>query len=478
MSEYGVTGSGFQKKRFDTIYNEICADLLTGLGIDISLNPQSVINVITATYADRLARLWDLAEAVYNSQFPASATGVALDNACSYANIKRRVSEPTKYNVLYVQAGTSIGVYPAGTQAATQGSEVRYMSSTQACSLNGPGSAASYWKFTCPSTSGTVVSLDFGTTSASYTTTGDVSADNLMVRNMIYPLPGTGSPFIVGSDDEGITIRCDDSTLRSVGYINMVPLEYGVLCPFEDNTPGDAGYNGAVTVTTTNPILRAECRTVSRGTLYESDEDFRKRYLRLMASRGCASVEAIRSQVLEVPGVQACDVAENKTNTAAGGIPAHGVKIYVDQADGSTYDELSVAEAIYRSMSAGINMETGGRSATVTDYAGNPVLISWVNPVTMNEYVQISITANGTLANNYSATAKSLFMEYVGKPKMGDAVDLQAIAAKIKDAINGAGYVEIACMQIGDSTYSRKFLASVRGQKYNFSEERITVVTA
>ena len=238
----------------------------------------------------------------------------------------------------------------------------------------------------------------------------------------------------------------------------------------------DVAYNGPVTVTTTNPILWAECKTYERGTLYESDEDFRERYLSLLAANGSASTGAIRSQLLTVDGVAACDVAENKTDATVDNIPAHGIKVYVDAAEGSYYDDAEVATAIYNATPAGIKT-SGARSFVVDDYAGNPVTVYWANPQFMTEYTQISIQPNGTLASNYSATAKSLFMELVGKPKMGDAIDLQAIATKIKDAINGAGYVDVACKQSGDATYSRRYLASVPGTKYDFYESNIVVQT-
>ena len=46
MSEYGVTSTGFVKKRLDSIIKEIQADLTDALGFDVSLNPQSALNVI------------------------------------------------------------------------------------------------------------------------------------------------------------------------------------------------------------------------------------------------------------------------------------------------------------------------------------------------------------------------------------------------------------------------------------------------
>ena len=90
MSDYGITSGGFIKKRFDEIYDEIRAELLTNLNVDVSANPQGVFNVIVATFADRMARLWDIAESVYYSAYVETATGASLDAACSVGGVVRK----------------------------------------------------------------------------------------------------------------------------------------------------------------------------------------------------------------------------------------------------------------------------------------------------------------------------------------------------------------------------------------------------
>ena len=52
MSDYGVTDKGFQMRRLDEIYADICKRFKDEVGVDPSENPQSVMNVLFTIFAD------------------------------------------------------------------------------------------------------------------------------------------------------------------------------------------------------------------------------------------------------------------------------------------------------------------------------------------------------------------------------------------------------------------------------------------
>ena len=54
MSDYGVTDKGFQMRRLDEIYTDICKRFKDEVGVDPSENPQSVMNVLFTIFADLL----------------------------------------------------------------------------------------------------------------------------------------------------------------------------------------------------------------------------------------------------------------------------------------------------------------------------------------------------------------------------------------------------------------------------------------
>ena len=89
MSDYGVTDKGFQMRRLDEIYTDICKRFKDEVGVDPSENPQSVMNVLFTIFADAPAELWEAFAAAYQQLFPNTARGVALDNVMQVGGVSR-----------------------------------------------------------------------------------------------------------------------------------------------------------------------------------------------------------------------------------------------------------------------------------------------------------------------------------------------------------------------------------------------------
>ena len=117
MPEYGVTKDGFVRKRLDVIISEIQKDLTDSLGFDVSLNPESLMNVLITNFSERISKLWELAEQVYFSQYISSAEGVNLDNAGQFGGISRENNERTTFTL--VCTGDDGTYLPAGTTVAS-----------------------------------------------------------------------------------------------------------------------------------------------------------------------------------------------------------------------------------------------------------------------------------------------------------------------------------------------------------------------
>jgi uncharacterized phage protein gp47/JayE len=83
MASFGVLPSGFAKKLQSDIEDEIKADQLGEISPSLNQLPTSVIGQWNGIFSDKLRELWDLAEAVYRSQYPDSADDEALDQIAS-----------------------------------------------------------------------------------------------------------------------------------------------------------------------------------------------------------------------------------------------------------------------------------------------------------------------------------------------------------------------------------------------------------
>lgn len=95
VTQYGLTSTGFVIKRQSVILSEIQSALQTAFGSNVNLLPQGVLGQISSIYSEREALVWELAQAVYTSQYPAGAEGTAVDNILALNNLKRLPATPT-----------------------------------------------------------------------------------------------------------------------------------------------------------------------------------------------------------------------------------------------------------------------------------------------------------------------------------------------------------------------------------------------
>lgn len=99
MAEYGVTDKGFNIKRLDTIMEEIHADLTEAFGFDTRLTKPSFLDTLITTFSYQISDLWETAQDNYYAKYPATATGVSLDNAVQYGGIRRAANKRTSYRL-------------------------------------------------------------------------------------------------------------------------------------------------------------------------------------------------------------------------------------------------------------------------------------------------------------------------------------------------------------------------------------------
>lgn len=117
---FGLDSTGFHKMLLSDIDAQIEADLKIAFGDFINVLPQSVFGQIKGLFSAREASLWELAEAIYNSQYPDTAAGISLDNVNQLNALLRLKAQPTK--VILKLLGTNGTVIAAGKQVSIIGS--------------------------------------------------------------------------------------------------------------------------------------------------------------------------------------------------------------------------------------------------------------------------------------------------------------------------------------------------------------------
>lgn len=109
---FGVTPAGFNSPTLDEIVADIDASLRADLGNGINLIAPSVFATIVGIVAEREFTQWQAQEAVYNSQYPNTASDQSLDNVASITGTTR---DPATFGTVTLTVNLNAGVtLPAG----------------------------------------------------------------------------------------------------------------------------------------------------------------------------------------------------------------------------------------------------------------------------------------------------------------------------------------------------------------------------
>lgn len=133
----GLTNQGFERPSFAEIRDALIQEARNVLG-PVNTGPESAIGQQINIQAEREGIIWEALEAVYLSQYPASAAGRSLDGAVQLTGITRLPA--TKTVVEVTLAGDPDTVIPAGSQASTDDGDVFELTTDATLDANGDGS--------------------------------------------------------------------------------------------------------------------------------------------------------------------------------------------------------------------------------------------------------------------------------------------------------------------------------------------------
>lgn len=108
---YGLTAAGFVLKPQSQIIAEIQASLQGVFGQNINFGPESNFGQLVGIFSEREALIWELALAVYSSQYPGGAEGTSVDNILALNSMRRLPATPTKTTLIPVTTSTGITLY-------------------------------------------------------------------------------------------------------------------------------------------------------------------------------------------------------------------------------------------------------------------------------------------------------------------------------------------------------------------------------
>lgn len=141
MSDYGITPTGFNRKRLNLLLDEINGEMKAIFGENFNVSPESPDGQINGITSESRANLWEIAEEVYNAFNPSSASGITLSNLVQLNGITRLEATPSRAELLI--SGTSGTVIPEGSSVSTVDSEIQFLTEEEV-SIGGGGTVTVY----------------------------------------------------------------------------------------------------------------------------------------------------------------------------------------------------------------------------------------------------------------------------------------------------------------------------------------------
>lgn len=486
MPEYGITDTGFNIKRMDAIMDDIHTDLKAAWGVDTAVNAQSFLGAMIRTFSARIAELWEMAQGVYYSQYPATAEGVNLDNAMQFGGVVRLDNRRTIYPVACTgDDGTDILYGTLIRSVTTPAKDFQ-------CLLLQKISRENFRKL--------VLSVNAGSDSPEYgieiegnaysyiRKDGDGTAEILDGIRMAVGYKGVRVAIMENPDDETdktliVETVLAQSSYRAVLTDNIIVRKVTSNILFESMEYGNISVptNTITTIVTNVMGLDSVTNdiTPTAGRIEESDIAARQSYIKRIAIRSKNIVDGIVADLYQnVDGVLSAIGMENYTDfTDVDGRPPHSIEIIVDGGD-----ESEIAQVIFDRRCPGIRAY-GTTSIDISDPYGNVVAIGFSRPDYRYVWLRIIMQRNTkeTMAPNYVILAKNAVMENCNDYGLGEKVILQKFLPHLYRAVTGVQYIEIKAAVTAVDTgqpqvYDMDVITMMSRQKAQFDAMRIEVL--
>lgn len=482
MAEHGITDKGFVIKRLDEIESDINNRLKEGWGIDVTIEPQSLVGTLITAFSDKIAELWELAQDEYFAMYPSTAEGENLDNSMQYAGVMRLKKARTVYPLKCTGAdGTEIP-YGALVKSTTQPVKQLQCAKAQSISRSNFRGISLY----CLETSGTfTVSLNGVTSSVIAESSSDtksvlealsekIAASNISkaieqeadTERWVLKLTDT-----YGNSDNEIALSSNISVSSCSSNITFETLDYGeITLPTGSVTEISTMIDGWTSCTNDKDPVS--------GRLDETDVEARQSYIRRIALRSENMLSSISSALYnDVQGVEYVACYENDTDeTDSDGRPPHSIEVIV-----SGGGEGDVANKIWSKKPVGI-ATYGNVKTVINDEYKNSHEICFSRPAPLYIWFKVSISplSGKSVVSNYAEIIKQAVVENISC-EIGENIIAQKLVAPIYNSISDIDYVEIKCYASEDPSQSSpsctldSVMVSAR-QIPDISDERIEVV--
>lgn len=455
---YGVTSSGFKRKRLADIKTEIENSVRSTFGNFVNLLPSSLFAQFIGIFAEREAEIWELAEAVYFSQYVPTATGINLENALSLTGVSKLAAQKSLQQNLHFfgDVGT---VVPAGFQARVLGNPEALFTTLESVILE-PGTDEVQNIAFSGTPDGGNFKLRFINEETSVIASTALALDVETALNSLEKLSGvtvTGSfaaGFVItfagdsGKINHPLLVAVDNTLVNGITPVTTTITQStaGVPQGIADAEASVVGPTIAPLYTLTeivnpvaglNRILNPNDAIVGR--LQETDNEVRLRHATAQAELGRSTVEAIRARLLTVLGVTQAIVFENDTDSTNGfGLPPKSFRAYVQGGD-----DQDIWDTVWANKPAGIYPD-GTEVGTVIDSQGLSKTVRFQRPTEVPVYLNLEITRNVALFPlNGEDQIRTAVTDFFSDLAIGESVIVYPKLISALNSISGITDIEL-----------------------------------
>ena len=387
-----LPATGYKRKRLDEIKLEIEQEIVTLFG-EVNLEPDSVFGQLVGIISNSFAELYQDAENVYFSQYPATAVGVSLDNVAALVGVFRLGA--TRSRVTAALTGVQNTNIPAGSQVSIQETGEIFTNPNR-ISINASNAITVNFEIESVldneeyaiAINGTTIPIISGVGSTAVSIANEL-ADAINASPQMVTASVTVEGFIkVVSDNlqqsfsSGITANLEYTTVTSLGFFQA--MDTGAIMVLTGTlnvivTP-IGGWNS---ITNLFPAVTGRAR--------ETDEELRARRNLSSSILGGGSIPSIRSNLLQnVQDVTEVFIFENRLSTTdIRGRPSHSFEAVIQ--GGSNED---IANEIWRIKPAGIE-SFGNVTVLVTDSNSDQQAIRFSRATLVYIWVRITLASYG-----------------------------------------------------------------------------------
>lgn len=482
MSDYGITKSGVNIKRLDTILSEMHDDLSEGWGVNTRINPESYLNVQLTAFADKIAELWEFGQQIYDSYHPATAEDSALDSACQYSGVERQSAAQTIYPIHCT--GTDGTVLEAGTTVSSNTNPRIDFTVTTSKAIERSSFNRARLRIVALSQAATYT-ISINGTLYSYTASETDTAEDVLaglaerivaggdftafVMDSTAELPVTLSIEAVDVSQSYVMLLTENLTTETVtSIINFSSVDYGeIIVP-----------NGAISIISKGPSGFAGCANLCSyvaGRQRETDTEFRQSYADKVFNLSNRTLQAIKAAILtNVQGVNSVAIYENDQDVPddAGRYP-HSVEVIVDGGN-----PAEIATQIFRRKAGGINTY-GSTEVDLVGDNGETITIRFNRPSYVYVWWHIGITQDtaSQLPTDYATQIKAIIADAMKDIETGDDIIPQRVFKSIYENVDGIAYIDVKLYATADAAAAPDSSAAYTLRSLTMSDRELAITS-